>query len=344
VDFIPPASYIGQFSQPIVTIDSHTAGEPTRLVVSGIGDIPGSTMREKRLYFSENLDHLRKRLTREPRGHRDLFTAVVTEPVSDGAGFGLIYMDARRYPFLCGHATIGAATTLIDAGMITVDEGESGIVIDTPSGPMNVGVKLKEKRVESVTLQMVPSFVYKTDQVITMPGRGRLVVELVCVGGYFAMVNIDQLDLELSPENSDELIRLGMEIIDQANSQLEVSHPERPEVGTVDVVEFYEINEDHTRPSRGIVIYGESHMDRSPCGTGTTAKMTLMHHLGHLEPGQDYLSAGPLNTEFVGRIISKTRIGSQEAVIAQVTGSAQITGFHTFVLDEKDPFPQGYLL
>lgn len=332
------------FNEYISTIDSHTAGEPTRLVVDGIGPLPGNSMREKREYFIQNLDSVRKRLTCEPRGHRDIFTAVVTEPTTPGASFGLIYMDPRRYPFLCGHATIGAVVTLIEIGFLKLEDGPQTVIVDTPSGPMETKVEVEKGRAQNVTLQMVPSFVYKTDQRFTVPGFKELTGETVCVGGFFIMVNASQINIPLEPENSHQLIDLGMRIIEEADRQLSVAHPERPEVRSIDVVEFYEDIKNGSRHSQGIVVYGESHMDRSPCGTGTTAKMTLLHHLGHLKMGEKYINGGPLGTEFIGRLIRETKLGNQDAVVAEITGNAQITGYHQFVLDDNDPFPEGYLL
>ena len=333
-----------RFRDCISTIDSHTAGEPTRLVINGIGPLPGTTMREKREYFIHNLDHVRKQLTREPRGHRDIFTAVVTKPVTPEASFGLIYMDPRRYPFLCGHATIGAVVTLIDIGFISLADGEQFVIVDTPSGPMKTTVDVKNRKAVCVTLQMVPSFVYKTGERFSVPGYAQLEGETVCVGGFFIMINASQINITLKPENSRQLIDLGMTLIESADRQLSVAHPERPEVNSIDVVEFYNDIKDGSKHSRGIVIYGESHMDRSPCGTGTTAKMTLLHHLGYLKIGESYINAGPLGTEFSGRLIEETKLGKQSAVVAEITGNAQITGYHQFVLDENDPFPEGYLL
>ncbi len=333
-----------QYKQSLTTIDSHTAGEPTRLVVDGIGHLSGNSMKDKREYFMENLDHVRKLLTREPRGHRGMFTAVVTKPVTPEALFGLIYMDPRRYPFLCGHATIGAVTTLIEIGFINLPDGEQSVIVDTPSGPIETKVQVKNGKARSVTLQMIPSFVHKTGEIISIQGYPELITETVCVGGFFVMVNASQVSLALKPENAAELVQLGMTIIDAANRQLSVSHPERPEVKTIDVVEFYNDIGESSKNSCGIVIYGESHMDRSPCGTGTTAKMTLLHHLGHLNLNESYINAGPLGTEFKGRVIAETQIGDKPGVIAEVTGSAQITGFHEFVLDVDDPFPEGHLL
>ena len=327
----------------IVTIDSHTQGEPTRLLISGVGTLPGSTMKDKRDYFESNYDHIRMLLTREPRGHRGIMAAAVTEPISPEGQFGLFYMDARRYPYLCGHATIGAVATLIETGALGADDGDRLITVDTPSGPMEAHTRVKNGSVKSVAIDMVPSFVFDTGCMIDVTGFGRIPVDLVCVGGFFAMVSARFIGIDLVPQNSHRLIPLGMAVIEAANRVLRVCHPERPEVNTVDVTEFYD-EDPNTGVGKSVVIYGESHMDRSPCGTGTTAKMTLLNHQGKLAPGQAYTNASPLGTVFEGRIVRKTTIGSFDGIVGQVRGNAQITGFHQFVVDANDPFQKGFLI
>ena len=328
---------------PIVTLDSHTQGEPTRLLIGGVGPLPGDTIKAKRDHFEARFDHVRMLLTREPRGHRGIMAAVVTEPVSPRGQFGLFYMDARRYPYLCGHATIGAVASLVEAGALNVAEGEQVITVDTPSGPMDAHTRVRDGRVASVAIDMVPSFVFDTGRELTVEGYGNIPVDLVCVGGFFAMVSARAIGLDLHPDNKQRFVSLGMAVIDAANQAFEVHHPERPEVNTVDVTEFYD-EDPQTGTGRGIVIYGESHMDRSPCGTGTTAKMTLLHHKGKLKPGEAYRNAGPLGTVFEGRIVRSLPIGPFKGIVGQIRGTAQITGYHQFVLDARDPFPKGFLM
>ena len=333
-----------KFPSPCISIDSHTAGEPTRLIVGGVGPIPGATMKAKRDYFKARFDHIRLRLTREPCGSREIMAAMVTEPVTEEADFGLIFMDARRYPFLCGHATIGAVTTLIETGMLTAAAPEVTVKVDTPSGPMQTVAHIQNNHVQSVAIEMVPSFVYRTDQILSLPGLGSIRTDTVCVGGFFIMVASEQIGLQLTAANSAKLIATGMEMIDAANRQLSVRHPTRPEVKTVDVVEFYD-SSDHTRhQGASIVIYGESHMDRSPCGTGTAAKITLLHHRRQLSVGQSFSNYSPLGTIFEGRIVGETSVGNLKAVQTEIRGSAYITGLHEFVIDPTDPFPEGFLL
>ena len=334
----------------ITTIDSHTAGEPTRLVVGGLPPLPGETVNEKRLYLQEHHDVVRLLLTQEPRGHRDMFGAVVTEPVSAEGDFGLIYMDARRYPYMCGHATIGAVTTFLEMGWLPVAAGttEQDVVVDTPSGPVPTRAFLRRDeqnriRVETVALQLVPSFVQATGRPVTVPGFGTFDVDVVCVGGYFAMVSSDQIEIALSAENAPGLARLGMAIIAASNEQLAIEHPTRPWVNTIDVTEFYEPHRDGPGPTRSAVIYGESHVDRSPCGTGTSAKMALYHHQGVLDAGEEIVSEGLLGTTFRGRIVDTTTVGDRLAIVPEIRGSSHLTGLHRFFVREDDPFPRGFL-
>ncbi len=328
----------------IVTIDSHTAGEPTRLIVSGVDSVPGRTMVEKRRHCAAFLDHVRLALTREPRGHRDLFAALLTDAVTPGARFGLVYMDARRYPYLCGHGTIGAVTTLIETGLLTVSAAEAEVVVDTPAGPLATRVRTAGGKVQSVSLNMVPSFVYAQNQRLQVPGHGSLAVDIVYAGGFFLMVPIRALGLTFAARNHARFVRLGMELVDLANQQLRVTHPHHPEVSTIDVVEFYDDEGIFRGQSQGIVIYGEAHMDRSPCGTGTTAKLTLLERRFGWPAGRWFVNSGPLETRFDARIIAASRVGEYPAVIVEVRGAAHITGFHQFVIAPDDPFPQGFLL
>ena len=328
----------------IITIDSHTAGELTRLVVGGIGDIQGNSMVLKREYFQKNYDHLRQILTKEPRGHRGGLAAVVTENVTEDARFGLIYMDAKRYPYLCGHATIGAVVTLAKTGFLELKEGENRIAIDTPSGIMDTTAVVAQGKIESVAMNMVPSFVLEADKQIDVPGFGMLNIDVVYSGGFFAMVSSQQTGIDPVIANSQILTELGMNIIDAANEQVEVFHPERPGVKTVDVTEFYAAHHENVMEGRSVVVYGESHIDRSPCGTGTAAKLTLLHHLKKIDINQTYTNYSPLGTSFTAKLIKTLKVGSLNAVVAQVTGMAYITGIHKFILEEEDPFPQGFLL
>ncbi|WP_321393154.1 proline racemase family protein [uncultured Desulfuromusa sp.] len=333
------------FGACITAIDSHTEGEATRLIVNGLPEPEGRTMLEKLISFKTNYDHVRCLLTKEPRGSRDTVAALVTKNVSPEAKFGLLYMDAKRYPYLCGHATIGALVTLSKIGFLSLEEGENLVLVDTPSGVIHGKLSVVDGQLTQVSIDMVPSFVYATAQNIEVESFGCIQVDLVCIGGFFAMVDTTQLGIEPVFANRDLLTKLGMEIIQAANKQLSVAHPLRPEVKTVDVTEFYDSKYEQGKAfGQGIVVYGESHVDRSPCGTGTAAKLTLLHHYGKITMGQNYTNYGPLRTSFAAKLISKEKIGSLQGCIVQITGMAYLTGLNHFILEDNDPLQLGFLL
>ena len=338
------------FGKCITTIDSHTEGEVTRLIVNGVGNIEGKTMMDKLEWFKSRYDHVRCLLTKEPRGSKEILAAMVTENVTKNAKFGLIYMDSKRYPYLCGHATIGAVVTLARTGFLKLEQGENSVLVDTPSGLMDARVFVQDDKLSSIAINMVPTFVYKTDQQVEIKGFGTVKIDLVCAGGFFAMVDSREIGLEPSLENKSTLIDLGMKIIDAANEQLTVSHPVRLDVKTIDVTEFYDSQyKDGKAFGKGMVIYGESHADRSPCGTGTAAKLTLLFHYGKIKMNQRYVNYSPLGTSFDARLVKKEKIGSGsidglDGFIVQIMGMAYLTGVHHFIVENSDPFQQGFVM
>jgi proline racemase len=352
------ASFMQTFSDRIVCIDSHVGGEPARLVVGGLPPIPGQTTNDKRLYLSRHLDDLRLLLTREPRGHRDMFAAVLTQPESEEAAFGLVYMDARRYPYLCGHATMAAVSACIELGLIEAQFPETRVVVDTPSGPWQTVARVVENPastgrhyiVESVAIQPEISFAYLLDQPLEVPGLGQIRVDVTFTGGFFVMVSTDQIGLELTVENAPRLAQLGMQVIAAGNHQLEVRHPQRAYIDTIDVAEFYDPSEHAKARGKNFVVLGEGHIDRSPCGTGTCAKLALLHRRGEIGVGQPFVNQGFLGSTFNARVVRETALEdpvaghSLPSIIPEVAGQAHITALQYFVLTPEDPFPEGFLL
>jgi proline racemase len=332
---------------PIVTLDYHVGGEPIRLVLDGLPEIPGETINDKRLYVRENLDHVRLILTREPRGHRDMFAGVITNPVREGSRFGIVFMDARRYPYMCGHGMIGAVTAFVEMGGLGEPVVETDVVVDSPSGPVMASVRPmtgKPLRVESVAIRMESAFAFLLDQVLDVPELGRITVDVCYAGGFFVMVSVDELGTALVPENAGTLAQWGMAIIEAANQQLKVRHPTRTYIDTVDVVEFYDLRGYQDGRGKNVVVLGEGHVDRSPCGTGTAAKMALLHRRGLLSTGQTFVNQGLLGTRFEGRIVEESTLGDLSVIIPEIRGSAHATGLHRFVVTSEDPLPQGFLI
>lgn len=346
------------FDDTLLAIDSHVAGEPARLIVKGMPEISGKTTNDKRLFLSENLDDIRLRVTREPRGHRDMFASILVEPENEEATFGLVYMDARRYPYLCGHATIAAVSALIELGLLEAEPPETRVVVDTPSGPWETIAKVNENphsdgrrwRVESVAIRPEISFAYLLDQTLQVPNLGSIRVDVSFTGGFFVMVSADQIGLDLSVENAPRLAQLGMDIIEAGNAQLAIQHPQKNYINTIDVVEFYDPRGHKQNRGKNFVVLGEGHIDRSPCGTGTCAKLALLHKRGQLDVGEAFVNEGLLGTTFDARIVRESSIedlakeNNFPAIVPEVSGAAHMTGLQHFVLTPDDPFPEGFLI
>lgn len=335
----------------IVTLDLHAGGEPIRLVIDGLPSIPGETMNDKRLYVGEHLDHIRLLLTQEPRGHRDMFAGIITDPVSEHGDFGVVFMDPRRYPYMCGHGTIGAVTAFFEMGWLEASESETMVTVDAPAGPVRALARLhkplesaRRRRVDSVAIELEPAFVFSQNQVLDIPGWGRTMVDVAFAGGFGLLISSEQIGLPVTAENAADLVRCGMAAIEAANDQLEVQHPTRLFIDTVDSAEIYDPSRECYGRGKNAMIYGEGHVDRSACGTGTSVKMALLHHRGQLEVGETYVNEGILGTTFEGRLVAEAKVGEYPAVVPQVRGSAYVTGVHQFVVDPRDPFPHGFLL
>ena len=363
-------SPFAKFENQLVTLDLHAGGEPIRLLIDGLPPIPGETINDKRLFISEHFDHVRLLLTQEPRGHRDMVAAVITDPVSSKGDFGIVFMDACRYPHMCGHGTIGAVTAFIEMGWLGADRREiravgspetEVVVVDSPSGPIVArafltGTDGGRPRVEAVAIRLESAFASVLDRSLHVPGLGEIAVDVAFAGGFFVMVSIEQLSklgglfplqeepFALTQENAPRLIRLGMAITEAANQQLQVQHPVRTFIDTIDVVEFYDPSGDADGQGKSAVIYGEGHIDRSACGTGTSAKMALLHRQGKLSVDAKYLNRSPLGSTFEGRILDEISVGSIPAIVPEIRGRAHITGLHRFVVTGEDPFPRGFLI
>ncbi|MCA1786427.1 MAG: proline racemase family protein [Desulfobacteraceae bacterium] len=329
------------FTHSITTVDTHTMGEPTRVVTSGIAHIPGKKMLDKKNWLSANLDHIRRMLMLEPRGHQDMFGAILTEPVSDTAHAGVIFMDSGGYLDMCGHGSMGAVTVLLETGMLHLNEADQNgvqtLFLDTPAGLIHARAVMEDGRVSQVTIQNRASFFCESITISLAP-IGSILVDIAYGGNYFALVDAALLGLSVTPDNLDALKTLGLAIRKAVNEQFSTAHPGTGIPGKVALTEIYE----HTTPPRNIVVFGSGQIDRSPCGTGTSAKMAFLHHKGLLKPGEPYVYRSVFGTEFTGKIIEQTRLGDIPAIVPEITGSAFITGFHQFVVDDTDPYKYGF--
>jgi proline racemase len=329
------------FTHTITTVDTHTMGEPTRVVTSGIAHIPGNQMVDKKNWLSEHRDHIRQMLMLEPRGHQDMFGAILTEPVTDKADAGVIFMDSGGYLDMCGHGSMGAVVVLLETGMLSGDIHEKNtprtLALDTPAGLIHARAVMEDNRVTSVTIQNRDSFFCESME-IELDAIGKVPVDIAYGGNYFALVNADHLNLPVTPAHIDPLKKLGIAIRTAVNRQFYFSHPVSGLSATVDLTEIYE----NTDPPRNIVVFGTGQVDRSPCGTGTCAKMAFLHHKGRLKPEEPYAYQSVFGTQFTGKILKETQVGDRPAIVPEITGNAWITGFHHFVVDATDPYAFGF--
>lgn len=325
------------------TIDFHTAGIGMRLLTSGLGRLPGDTIGEKRRWFQEHLDDVRTGLCLEPRGHRGLLIAVLTEPVTPAAQFGLFFIYPGGYYVSCGEGTIGAATVAIETGMVARQGAETRIVIDTEAGPVETIARCDGDRVAAVTLRWAPSYVLLADQVVEVEEVGDVAVDIaVGVGNVFAIVQADKVGVSVQREQATRIARRGMAVRAAVNAELRV---DVPGVGktTVDNVLVHELP-DTAGISPNALVWGPGQVDAAPCGSGTCARMALLHHRGLMKVGGTVVSRGLLGLDFTGRIRDITSVEGRSAILPDITGTAYLTALSQFLFDPDDPVRNGYLL
>ena len=325
------------------TIDFHTAGIGMRLLTSGLGRLPGDTIADKRRWFQEHLDDLRTGLCLEPRGHRGLLIAVLTEPVTPEARFGLFFIYPGGYYVSCGEGTIGAATIALETGMVERTGSETRIVIDTEAGPVETIARSDGDRVSAVTLRWTPSFVALAGQVVEVEGVGEVPVDVaVGVGNVFAVVEAGAVGVAVRREHARRISQRGMAVREAVNAQLQVDVPGLGKTA-VDNVLVHELP-DRDGVSPNALVWGPGQVDGAPCGSGTCARMALFRHRGAMAVGSTLISRGLLGLDFTGRIVGETTVEGRSAILPEITGTAYLTGFSQLHFDPADPVRAGYLL
>ncbi len=322
-------------------VDSHTEGMPTRVVTGGVGVIPGATMNEKRLYFMEHLDDIRLLLMNEPRGHSAMSGAILQAPTRPDADWGVVYIEVSGCLPMCGHGTIGVATVLVETGMVQVTEPVTTIRLDTPAGLVIARVAVTDGHADSVTIENVPSYTVRLDATVEVPEYGTIPYSLAFGGNFYAMVNLDAVGLEYDRANQEEILAAGLAIMNAINETDPPKHPEIEGVDHCHHVEFIAPGSDATHSRHAMAIY-PGWFDRSPCGTGTSARMAELYSRGELVLNQDFLNESFIGSCFTGRLIKETTVAGIPAVIPTITGRAWITGIGQYLLDPSDPFPTGF--
>ncbi len=327
-------------SRVFAAVDSHTEGMPTRVVTGGVGTLPGATMLERKLHFERHLDDLRRLLMREPRGHGAMSGAILQPPTRPDADWGVLFIEVSGCLPMCGHGTIGVATVLVETGMVAVSEPETVVALDTPAGLVQARVQVRDGAATSVTLRNVPAFLERRDAVVELDGRA-LSYDLAYGGNFYAIVDAASAGLAPVPEQAPRLIAEGARIMAAIEAEGRPVHPEDPRIGGVRHVLFTAPGRDGA-DARGAVSIHPGWLDRSPCGTGTSARMAQLHARGELALEQPFVHESVIGTRFTGRLVEATEVGGRAAVVPEITGRAWITGMGQYLLDPSDPFPAGF--
>lgn len=335
------------FKRMIWTADTHTAGQPTRTVIAGMPRLRGRDLSEKMLYMKEHYDELRTFLISEPRGAANTSLAVLTEPVADEADVGVFYCESHGYMPMCGHNTLGVATMLVETGMVAVREPVTHICLETPAGLVKVAVHVQDGVVRAATFRNAPAFVLHRDLEIEWQGR-KLYADVTYGGNIYAVLRAADFGLEISTATIRQLIDIGMEIRHQIDARYDIVHPEKAYLKGIGLVQFtapLERSDADTDAllSRNAVVYAPGEFDRSPCGTGTSGRLALLYEKGEIAPGQVLRHQSVIGTSFDARIAEVIDDASGRiAIVPEITGSAYLTGYHTFYYDPTDPRGGGF--
>jgi proline racemase len=342
---------------PVITIvDAHAGGEPGRVIVGGVHDVPGATMLEKRDHLWREGDRLRRLVLREPRGYPATCANVVLPPTLPDADAGFVIMEQAEYPAMSGSNTICTATVLIAEGLVPVREPITELVLEAPAGLIAVRAAVRDGLARAVTFRNVPAFVAALDRSVEVPTIGTVRVDVAWGGMFYALTDAAALGFRLTPDEGRDLVRVGEMVKAAAREQVPAEHPLEPSLSGITIMEW---NGPPTLPGshgRNTVVVSSGTLDwsrpasftgvldRSPCGTGTCARMAVLHARGELAIGQDYVHEGILGTTWTGRLVAETTVGDRPAVVPELTGAAWITGRAELSVDPDDPFPEGYTL
>lgn len=330
-------------SRYFAAVDSHTEGMPTRVITGGVPALPGATMLERKLWFEAHMDDIRLLLMREPRGHSAMSGAILQPPTRPDADWGVLFIEVSGCLPMCGHGTIGVATVLVETGMVPVTEPETVVRLDTPAGLVVVRVAVEDGRARSVTLRNVPAFAYALDSVVDVEGLGEIPYDMAFGGNFYALVDAAAAGVVVDPRENDRLIEVGARIMDAIDGVARPVHPEDARISGCHHVVLHVPGADgaHARAATSI---HPGWLDRSPCGTGTSARLAQLHARGVLGVGEDFVNESVLGTRFTGRIVEETTVADRRAIVPEITGRAWITGMGQYLLADDDPFPAGFRL
>jgi len=328
----------------MTVIETHSCGETTKVVMSGFPRVPGKTMWEKTKYCQNHLDHVRKALMTQPRGFSGILGAVITEPSSQEADFGVIFMYTGGYFHSCGDSTFSVTKVLIDQGMVEVKEPLTRIVLDTAAGLVRVQAEVKEGTVGRISFQGPPSF-YQESTMLNVPDVGKIHADIAFGGLYYALVDSEEVGIKVHPENAKRLIEVGMRILDAANKQVKVRHPENPDLNKIELVSFSAQPARREHNFKHANVYGNT-ICVSPAGTSVSAKLATLAAKGKIKVGEDLIVESLVDPDLImiGKAVGKAKVGDYTAVTPELSAYAYIIGIQQVVIERRDPIRYGFIL
>ncbi len=326
------------------TVETHTLGQPTRNIVGGFPHVPGSTMAEKFIYMKEHEDWFRTLMSYEPRGNDYMSCTLITEPCTPGTDVGVLYFETSGWLPMCGHDTIGVSVALIETGMVPVTEPLTTIKLDTAAGVIAIEAKVENGSVKEVSFVNAPAFVLREDTSVDTRDYGLLTMDIAWGGNLYAILPIESVSLTIEEKNAAKIIDAAQSIARDINEQVNFDYPDLPFVNEVTHVEFYGPPKSEGADIQNAVVALPKTVDRSPCGTGTSAKSAVLHKKGKLAVGESFVHESIIGSCFRCEIVEETEVSGFKAVVPKVTGNAHIQGFATWILDPDDPFPEGFIL
>jgi proline racemase len=362
-DYVPKHGEVAHGMVHVIrTIDAHAAGEPLRLVVEGLPRPIGRTMMEKREWMRRHADHLRRAVMLEPRGHADMYGALLTDPVSPGADTGVLFMHNEGYSTMCGHGIIAVTTIAIERGLFVAraqpDAGpdptmaltrrsDEELVLDSPAGIIHARARVLQKgdrrHVDAVAFTNVPSFVYAAGHTVKL-GTRELRVDIAFGGAFYAIADTEAIGIPLESRRVPELRRIATDIKSALEASLKIHHPLDPALQGLYGVIFTGPPRDFEAHLRNLTVFADAEVDRSPCGTGTAAVMAVLEAMGLLPEASPFVHESMIGTLFRGRVLGRTQVGELPAIVPEIQGSAWITGEHTFLINDEDPLRDGFRL
>jgi proline racemase len=338
---------MGKGTMVLTTLDAHAAGEPLRIITGGLPELEGETILARRRFMQQHYDHIRRALMWEPRGHFNMYGCALTPPVTPEADLGVLFMHNEGYSTMCGHGVIALVTALVETGTLPAKGPETPVNLDTPAGLVRATAHVaSDGRVERVSFLNVPSFVYARDVEITAPPWGRQRVDVAFGGAFYAFLDVEELDLKVVPEQIADLVSAGEAIKKAVNAALPIKHPFEEDLGFLYGTILVGPPEEANHHSRNICVFADAEVDRSPTGTGVSARLAIHYARGDITEGQQIVIESILGggSAFGGCVVGQTRVGEYEAIIPEVSGTAFITGRQEFMLDSRDTLGRGFLI